>query len=153
EEERAPLRELHLAGHAAVRAGEGAALVAEELALDELHGERRPVDDDEGPGLPRGVDVDRPREEPLAGAGLAAEEHGRVRLRRERHALVHRAELGAATDDAIEWPAQREAWPRGARGAERRQRERAGDLRREGDEVPLLLVVERRSALLVQDLH
>src|SRR5690606_24282601 len=64
EEERAPLRELHLAGHAAVRAGEGAALVAEELALDELHGERRPVDDDEGPGLPRGVDVDRPREEP-----------------------------------------------------------------------------------------
>ena len=53
EEERAALRQLDLAGHAAIGAGERAALVAEELALDELDRQRRAVDGDERPGLPR----------------------------------------------------------------------------------------------------
>ena len=131
-----------LPGHAAIGAGERAALVPEELALDELRGQRRAVDGDERPGLPRRVDVDRAREQALAGARLAAQEHRRVGLRGERDALVDRAELVAPPDDAVERTAQREARLGGVRRAQRRQRERARDLRRERDEVPLVLLVE-----------
>ena len=53
EEQRAALGELDLAGDAAIGAGERAALVAEELALDELRRQRRAVDGDERPALPR----------------------------------------------------------------------------------------------------
>src|SRR5690606_37712374 len=81
EEERAAVRELDLPAHATIGAREGAALVSEELALDELARERGAVDGDEGAVLPRRVHVDRPREQGLSGAGLAAEEHGGVGAR------------------------------------------------------------------------
>src|SRR5581483_6395049 len=48
QEERALASRLELAGAVAIGAREGAALVAEELALDERPGERRAVDGDEG---------------------------------------------------------------------------------------------------------
>src|SRR6185436_16484895 len=78
EEQRSALRHLHLAGHTAIGAGEGAALVSEELTLDELHGQRRAVDGDERSSLPSRVDVDGPGEQTLSGARLAAKEHRRV---------------------------------------------------------------------------
>ena len=49
EKERAALGELDAPWHALVGAGERAALVAEELALDELRRERRAIDGDERP--------------------------------------------------------------------------------------------------------
>ncbi len=49
EEERPALGHLDLAGDAAIGARERAALVAEQLALDELRGQRRAVDGHEGP--------------------------------------------------------------------------------------------------------
>ena len=57
------------------RPGERAALVAEELALDEFPGQRGAVDLDEGPQPPRAsCDVDRARHQLLAGAVLAGDQ-------------------------------------------------------------------------------
>ena len=61
------------------RAGEGAALVAEELALEERVRDRGAVDRDERMVAARGEHVDRPREELLARPALALEEDGGVR--------------------------------------------------------------------------
>ena len=59
-------------------AGEGAADVAEELALDEVLREGAAVDGDEGAAPARAGVVDRPGGELLAGAGLALEQDGDV---------------------------------------------------------------------------
>ena len=53
-----------------IGAGEGAALVAEELALDQRRRDRGAVDDDEGAGAPGGDVVDGARHQLLAGARL-----------------------------------------------------------------------------------
>ena len=58
--------------------GERPLLVAEELGLEQRLGNRRAVDRDEGPVGPRAQRVQRAREELLAGAALAFEQHGRV---------------------------------------------------------------------------
>ena len=81
EEERAAVGELEAPVRRCSRAGEGALLVAEELALDERRRERRAVDRDERPAAARARLVDRARDELLAGAGLAEEQHGRRRRR------------------------------------------------------------------------
>ena len=64
-------------------AGEGAALVAEELALDEGRREGGAVDVHEGPARAGRCGVELARGEPLPGARLAEEEH---RALRRRHA-------------------------------------------------------------------
>ena len=102
EEQRAAVRRLDLADHARVGAGVRAALVAEQLALDERGRQRRAVDVDERRLAPRAVDVDRAREQALAGAGLAVEQHGRVGLRRAHDHLVHRGHRGRAADHVVE---------------------------------------------------
>ena len=96
EEQRAAVRGLDLADHPAVGAGVRAALVAEQLALDERGRQRRAVDVDERRLAARAVDVDRAREQALAGAGLAVEQHGRVGLRRAHDHLVDRRHRGRA---------------------------------------------------------
>ena len=63
-----------------VRAGERAALVAEQLRLEELLGERSAVDGDERTGAARAEIVDRARDQLLAGARLAGDQHGGVAL-------------------------------------------------------------------------
>ena len=88
--------------------------------------------------------MNRPGKQPFSGACLAAEQHGGVGLRGERDALVHRAQLVAPSDDAVEGTAQREPGARRLRGAKRGERERARDLRGQRDEVALVLFVERR---------
>ena len=60
------------------RAGEGAALVTEQLALQELRRHRAAVDDQERLVLARAAEVDRLGRHLLAGAGLALEQDGRV---------------------------------------------------------------------------
>ena len=54
EEDRAAVGQLEAAGLRRVRAGEGAALAAEQLALDQRRRQRRAVDDDERPVAARG---------------------------------------------------------------------------------------------------
>ena len=69
-------------GARAVGAGEGAALDAEELRLEQSLGDRRAVDRDERPRAARRELVQRARRELLAGAALAGEENRRLRCRR-----------------------------------------------------------------------
>ena len=67
-----PCGDLEQALLVGVRAGERAALVAEELALEQRVGQRAAVLRHEAPLLARARVVDGARDEVLAGAGLAA---------------------------------------------------------------------------------
>ena len=102
EEQRAAVGELEAAAAALHRAREAALLVAEQLGLEDAGRERRAVDAHERLLLARRVDVDRVRDELLAGAGLAAQEHRR-RHRRDLADLVeHLAQGRRVTDDVAE---------------------------------------------------
>ena len=72
---------LEPAGLLAVGAGEGAALVAEELALDQALGQCPAIDPDERAGRATRVAVQRGGDQLLAGAALADDQD---RLRRSR---------------------------------------------------------------------
>src|SRR5579862_4020248 len=82
--------ELELAGPARDGAGEGALLVAEQLALEQRFGERGRVHRDEGSRA-----VDGAGDHFLARAALAQKQHGRVRLR----GLLGRLQGGGEADD------------------------------------------------------
>jgi hypothetical protein len=96
EEQRAALGLLEAAAPRALRAGERAALVPEQLALEQVLRDRRRVDRDERTRGARAVTVQRARDELLAGPRFAGDQHGRVRLRqppdRPEH-LLHRRRL------------------------------------------------------------
>src|SRR5581483_5258031 len=77
EEERPALRQLDAAAPARDRARERALLVAEELALEELLGERGAVDRDERPARALAPGVHAARGHLLPGPALSEEEHGR----------------------------------------------------------------------------
>ena len=72
-----------------IRAGEGAALVSEELGLEEVGGNRRGVERDEGLAGARAVIVQRARHELLAGAGLAHHQHGHGGARQAADGAEH----------------------------------------------------------------
>ena len=94
EEERAVLGGADEAGVIAFGAGEGAAAVAEQLALEQLVGDRGAVEGDKRLVCAGGVPVDGPRENLLAGAALPGDEDADVGARdasRERHELEHPA--------------------------------------------------------------
>ena len=63
EEQRSPIRLFELAGSRFLGVGKSAALVAEELRLDEGRGNGAAVDRDEWPGTARAALVNRPRDE------------------------------------------------------------------------------------------
>jgi hypothetical protein len=81
EQESSLRRQLEAACPPAARSGEGAPLVAEELALDQAGRERGAVDVNEGTGAARGALVDDPGDQPLARSGLAGEQHRRAHRR------------------------------------------------------------------------
>src|SRR5262249_53575891 len=81
EEERARARQLDLADPVVDRAGEGAALVAEQLALEQRIREGRAVDGDEPAALALALGVDGAGGELLAGARLPVDEYRRIVLR------------------------------------------------------------------------
>jgi hypothetical protein len=116
EEQGAALGLLETAPAHGLGAGESPALVAEEFGLEQVAGDRRGVDGDEGRIPPRAVPMQRPGHQLLAGAGLAVDEHRGVGLgqaadgaedllhrRRLPEDLRHRAELldGAALVGAL----------------------------------------------------
>ena len=81
--------------------------MTEELVLDERGGQGGAVDFDERLVAARAVDVDGPRDELLAAAGLAADEHRRVRRRGLLRELVDRLHRRALADDLVEEVADR----------------------------------------------
>ncbi len=99
QKERSSFGLLEAAGGPVGRAGEGALLVAEKLALDQVARDRRHVDRDERPALALAVVMQGARDQLLARAGLARDHHGQVRLHQSReHAkdVLHR---GRTADD------------------------------------------------------
>ena len=94
EKERAAFRRLDATRLIAHRAREGAARVAEQLAREQLGGERGTVHGDEGAVAPRALRVQRARQHALAGAALAAQQDRSVRRRGARNRLVHRTHGG-----------------------------------------------------------
>ncbi len=95
EEDRAAVRHLEEPGLGAVGAGERAALVAEQLALQQALLQRRALDDHERLVAPRAARVQQLRDHLLAGARLAGDEHGRVARRHALDELQQLAELRA----------------------------------------------------------
>src|SRR5205807_5533131 len=89
EQERAAtgLNEKAGAGRAGV--GEGAAYVSEELTFQERFGYGGTVDGDEGPSAAPAVSVECARNEFLAGAALAGDEHGGIRVRDPFEEVIH----------------------------------------------------------------
>ncbi len=87
----------------AIRAGEGAALVPEQLALEQVLGQRRAGDVHERLGRAVAAEVNHLRREILAGAALPCQEHGRGgaggNLLEQRPDVHHRV---AVADDAVE---------------------------------------------------
>ena len=98
QKQRAAMRLLELACVALRRAGEGAFLVAEELALDQLRRNRRAVQRDKRPRRAIALFMQRARHQLLAGAGLAVDADARFA---GRHALDlrHHAAHGFARQD------------------------------------------------------
>ncbi len=85
-------RELEASSPLRVRAGEGALLVTEELALEQVLGERGAVDRDEGPVGALAPAVDGVGRDLFPGPALAEQEHGRLRsghLSERGHHLGH----------------------------------------------------------------
>ncbi len=80
-------------------AGEAAALVTEELGVDELRRDGSAVDADHRSATAPRARVNHPRDELLAGAGLSFEHHRRVRRRDVGDARDDVAKAGAGPDD------------------------------------------------------
>ncbi len=90
EEDGSPVGRFERADPVALGPGERAAHVTEELTLDEVRRDGSAVDDDEGPLAARAALEDLGRDELLAGAALAFDEHVDVA---RRDLLEHREEL------------------------------------------------------------
>ena len=98
EEDRAAVGGLEAAAPIADRAGEGALHVAEQLALDQLFGDRGAVDLDERPAAAAAEGVDAARDQLLAGAVLAVDQHAAVGRRGHRDLLAQLAHGVALAD-------------------------------------------------------
>ena len=99
EEEGAARRAANHARERLVRAGEGAALVAEQLAIEQVAGHGGAVERDEPRRAALRALMHGAGEQLLAGAGLAGDEHGDVAGRhspRHAHQIEHR--LGRADE-------------------------------------------------------
>ncbi len=102
EEDRPRVGQLELAGLVGPGVGEGPLDVAEEFALDEVAGHGPAVDDDEGPVLARAGEVDRPGDELLARAALAADEDGAIDAAHLLHELEDGVHPARCPDDVRE---------------------------------------------------
>src|SRR5207247_1055478 len=83
EEDRALIRELELAELTGVRVRERAALVSEELALEEVLGNRGAVERDQRPLGARALVVNRLGDELFPGAAIAGDEDGSLQRRHD----------------------------------------------------------------------
>ena len=83
EKQRAAVGQFEPADAVAQRAGEGALDVAEELALEQFARDRRAVDPDQRPVAAAARLVDGARDQFLAGAGFAGDQHAGVGRRHQ----------------------------------------------------------------------
>ena len=116
EEQRAAVGRLEAADLVADGAGERALDVAEQLAFQQSRRQGGAVDLDEGLAGPRAVLVDGPGQQLLAGAALAADQHGR----RAGGHLAHQLQAAAAPAGWSRSSLPRSAmggWPRGVTGS------------------------------------
>src|SRR5262245_34323763 len=88
EEDGAAVRDLELTAAIGDGAGERAAHVTEQLALDQLLGNRRAVDLDEGSHAAAALRVNRSSDQFLSGPVLAVDQNAAVGRRRHRHLLA-----------------------------------------------------------------
>src|SRR4029453_13569073 len=102
QEDRPAVRRLEQALAVAVRAGERAAEVPEELALEQRRRERRAVADHERANLQRRQVVQRAGDELLARPALAGDERRRGVAREALDEREHAEHLLRARDDALE---------------------------------------------------
>ena len=100
QEQRAAIGLLQLADLVFQRAGEAALAMAEQLAFDQLFGNRRAVHFDEGLAGARAGGVNRVRDQFLAGAALAENQHAAVGGGHQRQLLAQRFHRHALADDA-----------------------------------------------------
>ena len=102
EEQGAAIRQLETPLPPIRRAGEGALLVTEDFALEQRLGNRGAVDRDERKAGARAQLMDGLRDELLAGARFAGDEHRRRGRRGLLDHLVDLAHLGAVADERAE---------------------------------------------------
>src|SRR4029077_14090185 len=102
QEQRAALRGLHASLAVRDRAGERAALVAEQLGLDHAALERRAEHGDERRRAARAAGVEHAREQVLAGARLAEQQHGVFGRRRLEDRGFQLADRRGVPDEAPE---------------------------------------------------
>ena len=101
EQNRSAVRQLETADLRRMRAGERAALAAEELALDEVRRQRGAVDDDERTGAAHAPAVNGAREQLFARARFAGQQHCGVGRRHLVDAEHHVAKRIAVADDRV----------------------------------------------------
>ena len=135
EEQRAAVRRLERAGARGDGAGERAGLVTEQLALEEVAGDRAAVDDDERPVAPRAREVDRLGRDVLAGAASRRASSTVRRLPAARSSSANEARI------AIEPPTSR---PNRSRGDSATSTLRVADLE------PQLRAAEREQRTVAQ---
>ena len=82
-------------------AREAPALVAEELRVDQVRGDRAAVDPDERSGGSNRPRVDRARDHFLAGAGLSEDQDRKIRPRDQLDALEHGAQPSVGAHDRL----------------------------------------------------
>ena len=100
QEQRAAVGDLEQADPVIVGAGEGAFAVAEQLALDQVFGQRAAIDGDERHVASRALVVHGAGHQFLAGAGFAADQHGGVRGGDFRDQLADALHRQAVADQA-----------------------------------------------------
>ena len=97
------MRELQRALSVAVRAGEAAADVAEELGLEERVSERGAVDRDQRSAPAAAVGVNEPGDDFLADSAFTGDENLRVASRRIRDFFVESANGGCFAKQRVEF--------------------------------------------------
>src|SRR5262245_39536986 len=102
EEKGAAVGQLEAADPPGDGAGEGALLVAEQLALDQAGGQGGAVDLDQWPGRALAVRVDRPGNQLLAGPGLAGDERSGVGRSHPADLVQHGQQRGGPAHDLLE---------------------------------------------------
>ena len=97
-----PVRAVEQSRLRALGVGERTLRVPEQLALQQRLGHRRAVDGHEGPAATVAPLVDRARDDLLAGAALAGDEHGGVGRRDALDQVVCLLHRGALPDEGVE---------------------------------------------------
>ncbi len=115
EEDRPPFGVAEGARARRMRAGEGAALMAEELALEEIGRDRRAIHRNERPRPAAAEAVDGARHHFLASPGLAGDEDRHVAIGQPPDQLLHLAHRGTGADDLA---LRRSAWQGRVRGGQ-----------------------------------